>query len=237
MYVPAKFALSKADTHAWLAGGGFAQLVTESASGMQVTALPLLYEPARHSLIGHVARANPHWQAAGGASVAIFTGLQGYISPSLYATKQETGKVVPTWNYDILVVHGRLAAHDDPDWLRDLVTRLTDHHERDRAQRWRVTDAPAAFVDGQLNGIVGIEMAIDAVEGKAKMSQNQPERNRAGIVAGLRESPEGNDQALAARVAELGSTNANGRANPRPDSRDARSAPTDTARTLPDDGS
>ncbi len=211
MYIPPKFALSEADTRAALARGGFAHLVTHAADGMLVTPLPLLYEPIRHSLIGHVARANPHWRAAGAASVAIFAGPQAYISPGFYATKRETGKVVPTWNYDILAVHGDLVAHDDPEWLRDLVTRLTDHHERHRTAPWQVTDAPETYIRGQLNGIVGIELPITSVEGKAKMSQNQPERNVDGVVAGLRASAEPPDQAVAARVAELGSTNAKGR--------------------------
>lgn len=210
MYIPPKFALPEADTRAALARGGFAHLVTHAATGMLVTPLPLLYDPARHSLIGHVARANPHWQATAGASVAIFPGPQAYISPGFYATKQETGKVVPTWNYDVLAVHGHLTAHDDPAWLRDLVTRLTDHHEQGRTQPWQVTDAPESYVRAQLNGIVGIELAITSVEGKAKMSQNQPERNRDGVVAGLLESPDPIDHTVAERVSGTGTTKANG---------------------------
>jgi len=216
MYIPPKFALSESDTRAALARGGFAHLVTHAADGMLVTPLPLLYDPDRHSLIGHVARANPHWQAAGAASVAIFAGPQAYISPGFYATKQETGKVVPTWNYDVLVVHGDLVAHDDLEWLRDLVTLLTDHHERDRAEPWQVTDAPETYIRGQLRGIVGIELPIGTVEGKAKMSQNQPERNLDGVIAGLRESADPADHAVAARVTELGTTNAKGRGYPSP---------------------
>ncbi len=211
MYIPPKFALSEADTRDALARGGFAHLVTHTATTMLVTPLPLLYDPIRHSLIGHVARANPHWQAAGADTVAIFPGPQAYISPGFYATKQETGKVVPTWNYDVLAVHGHLAAHDDPEWLRALVTQLTDHHERNRAEPWQVTDAPEAYISGQLHAIVGLELAITSVEGKAKMSQNQPQRNRDGVVSGLRDSSEHADHAVAERVSDLGSTKANGR--------------------------
>jgi len=211
MYIPLKFALSEADTRAVLARGGFAHLVTHAADGMLVTPLPLLYDPNSHSLIGHVARANPHWRAAGAASVAIFAGPQAYISPGFYATKRETGKVVPTWNYDVLAVHGDLVAHDDPEWLRALVTRLTDHHEKRRTEPWQVTDAPETYIRGQLKGIVGVALTITSVEGKAKMSQNQPERNVDGVVVGLRESAEPADQAVAERVTELGSTNAKGR--------------------------
>ena len=113
MYIPRQFALSDDETEAALAQAGFAHLVTHDSSGLMVTPLPLLYDEARHSLIGHVSRANPHWHADGHDSVAIFSGPHAYISPSFYATKAETGKVVPTWNYEVLNVYGRLVAHDD----------------------------------------------------------------------------------------------------------------------------
>jgi transcriptional regulator len=209
MYIPRQFALSDQETAAALAQAGFAQLVTHDASGLLVTPLPMIYDG--HSLIGHVSRANPHWQAEGGESVAIFSGPEAYISPSFYATKSETGKVVPTWNYEVLTVHGRLVAHDDPDWVLNLVTRLTDRHEGSRAEPWRVTDAPESFTRAQLRAIVGVELVISKVEGKAKMSQNQPERNRAGVVAGLKQSDAAADQLVAERVEAFGSTNANGR--------------------------
>jgi transcriptional regulator len=120
---------------------------------------------------------------------------------------------VPTWNYEILNVYGRLVIHDDPDWLLDLVTKLTNRHEAGRPQPWQVTDAPEDFTESQLRGIVGVELVIDKVEGKAKMSQNQPDRNRDGVVAGLRESDSPQDQLVAERVAAFrnGNTNANGR--------------------------
>jgi transcriptional regulator len=176
-----------------------------------VTPLPLLYDADRHSLIGHVSRANPHWKADGNESVAIFSGPQAYISPSFYVTKTESGKVVPTWNYEVLNVYGRLVAHDDADWVLNLVTMLTNRHEQDRAQPWQVTDAPENYTRAQLRAIVGIELTITKVEGKAKMSQNQPERNRTGVVAGLKQSDAPGDQLVADRVDALGSTNANGR--------------------------
>ncbi len=214
MYLPPKFAPSADDTAAALARAGFAHLVTHAPSGLMVTPLPLIYDRDRHALLGHVARANPHWHAAGHDSVAIFTGAQAYVSPNLYATKAETGKVVPTWNYEVLNVYGPLTIHDDADWVHELVTRLTDHHEADRDPSWRVTDAPETYVRGQLKAIVGLELAIERIEAKVKMSQNQPARNRAGVVAGLAAgSPM--DQLVSERVAALnpdrGSTKANGR--------------------------
>lgn len=235
MYMPPKFTVPDDDVADALARAEFAHLVTHASTGLVVTPLPMLYDAGRHSLIGHVARANTHWQAAGEESVAIFAGPQAYVSPSLYATKTETGKVVPTWNYDVLAAYGPLTVHDDPDWVLALVTALTNRHERQRAQPWQVTDAPESYVRGQVRAIVGIELVIDRIEAKAKMSQNQTERNRAGVVAGLADSaPE-----VANRVRELdpGNTNANGLGKPSPDSRAVRTASTSTDRTSPDDGS
>ncbi|AKS32141.1 FMN-binding negative transcriptional regulator [Mycolicibacterium goodii] len=203
MYLPPKFALSSERIDAALAQAGFAQLVSHAATGLVVTPLPLLYDVERHALLGHVARANDHWRAAGAETVAIFTGPQAYVSPSFYPTKTETGKVVPTWNYEVLNVYGTLRVHDDPQWLLDLVTRLTDRHEAGRAQPWRVADAPASYTRAQLNGIVGVELTVERVEAKAKMSQNQPPRNRAGVVAGLAASGSALDAEVSERVAAL----------------------------------
>ncbi|AGB26433.1 transcriptional regulator [Mycobacterium sp. JS623] len=211
MYIPRQFALSDEEAQAALGQGGFAHLVSQHPSGLMVTPLPLLYDAERHSLIGHVSRANRHWTADGSESVAIFAGPQAYISPSFYATKTETGKVVPTWNYELLNVYGRLVARDDADWVLNLVTMLTNRHEQGRAQPWQVTDAPESYTRAQLRAIVGVELVISKVEGKAKMSQNQPERNRMGVVAVLKESDAPDDQLVADRVDALGSTNANGR--------------------------
>ncbi len=211
MYIPRKFALTDEQTAAALAAAEFAHLVSHTPSGLLVTPLPLMYDG--RCLVGHVSRANPHWHADGAESVAVFAGPHAYISPSLYATKAETGKVVPTWNYETLNVHGHLVIHDDPDWLLDLVTRLTERHEAGGGDPWQVGDAPPDFTRSQLRGIVGIELVIATVEGKAKMSQNQPERNRAGVVAGLRASGDAWDHVVADRVAAFddGNTNANGR--------------------------
>lgn len=213
MYIPRKFALTDEQTAQALAAAEFAHLVSNHPSGLLVTPLPLMYDVSNHSLLGHVSRANPHWHADGADSVAIFAGPHTYISPGFYPTKNETGKVVPTWNYEILNVYGRLVTHDDPAWLLDLVTRLTERHETGRPQPWQVSDAPSEFTQSQLRGIVGVELAIATVEGAAKMSQNQPDRNRDGVIAGLRASEDPRDQLVAERVASFddGSTNANGR--------------------------
>ena len=216
MYIPPAFKNDDiASIRATIRDARLGTLVTATADGPIATPMPLFLddnEGERGVLYGHLAKANPHWRLPPiGEALAIFTGPEAYVTPSWYATKQETGKVVPTWNYDVLAVHGDLVAHDDQEWLRDLVTRLTNHHEQRSTEPWQITDAPETYIRGQLNGIVGIALTITSVEGQAKMSQNQPERNVDGVVAGLRESAVPADHAVAERVAELGSTNAKGR--------------------------
>ncbi|AMU23386.1 FMN-binding negative transcriptional regulator [Mycobacteroides abscessus] len=200
MYVPKNFAMQAKEVTAVLGDAGLAHLVTHDDAGYLVTPVPLLYRPTSNTLVGHVSRANPHWHRTG-PSIAIFAGPQGYISPSLYATKAETGKVVPTWNYEVLNVHGHLTAHDNPEWVRALVTELTDRHEHHRDSPWGIDDAPEEFTSAQIRAIVGIELSIESVEGKAKMSQNQPERNRTGVIEGLRRSGDPAQQQVAERVA------------------------------------
>jgi transcriptional regulator len=191
MYVPDHFAAEPADVAALLAAGGLAQLVTPTADGLIATPLPLIYDRDRAALLGHVARNNEHWQAAEratGDSLAILTGPDAYVSPSFYPSKQEHGRVVPTWNYVTVHVHGRLIVHEDTDWLRALVTRLTEHHEADFATPWAVSDAPSAFIEGQLRAIVGLELALTRVEAKVKLSQNRTAADQTGVIAGLRVS-------------------------------------------------
>lgn len=202
MYIPRKFELTDEQIAAALRTAGMAHLITPGADGLQVTPLPMMYDSERNALVSHMARANPHWHAAeeGSESVAIFTGLDGYISPSLYATKAEGGKVVPTWNYETINVYGTLTVHDDPDWLLEHVGALSDRHEHARERPWAVTDAPAHFIAGQLKAIVGIEIAITRWEGKAKMSQNQPERNQNSVIQGLTNSADASERELAGAV-------------------------------------
>lgn len=163
-----------------------AQLVTVGADGVpDATFLPVLWEADR--LVGHLARANPHWRRVvdGSPALAIVTGPDGYITPSWYAAKAEHGKVVPTWNYSVVHLRGPVTVHDDPEWVRGLVTRLTDRHEGDRKERWHVTDAPEDFVAKNLRAIVGVEVQVASAQAKAKLSQNRSEEDRAGVAAGL----------------------------------------------------
>jgi transcriptional regulator len=191
MYNPKHFQESRPEIlGAFMRAHPFATLVSLGGEGLIGTHLPMLWdpEPAPHgTLTGHFARPNPHGKGVreGVESLAIFTGAQAYISPNWYPSKREHGKVVPTWNYVAVHAYGTLRIIDDAEWLRRLVTRLTDLHEGFSAVPWKVTDAPDAFIDQMLKGIVGVELALTRVEGKWKLSQNRPASDQAGTVAGL----------------------------------------------------
>lgn len=198
MYVPAHFAVTDAEIAAVLRAGGLAHLVTPTASALMATPLPLLYDEPGGALVGHVARNNPHWSVEpAGESLAILPGVQAYVSPNWYPSKAEHGRAVPTWNYEVVHVHGRLIVHDDVDWLRAHVTALTDAHEAVHEHPWQVSDAPAEFVTGQLRAIVGLELRITRVEGKSKLNQNRSPADRDGVVAALSASPRASDRAVA----------------------------------------
>jgi transcriptional regulator len=186
MYNPAAFReTDPAVLQEAIAAYPLATLVTIGARGLDATQLPMLYRDG--VLRGHVARANPQWQeyTTGTEALAIFTGPQHYITPNWYASKREHGRVVPTWNYVAVHARGTLTLHEDPAWLLSFVTALTDEHERTSAAPWKVSDAPAEYIEGQLRAIVGVEMAIASLEGKWKLSQNRPEADIQGVVEGL----------------------------------------------------
>jgi len=188
LYVPHFNAMPEDDVRAFVAAVGTAQVVTVAEDGTpDATLLPVLWDGDR--LLGHFARANRHWQriADGAAVLAVVTGPDAYVSPGWYATKREHGKVVPTWNYSAVHLRGTATVHDDPDFLRDVVTRLTAVHEAERDQPWAVTDAPEDYVTKQLRAIVGLEIRVEEVEAKAKLSQNRSAEDRAGVATGLRE--------------------------------------------------
>lgn len=159
-------------------------LVSNGANGVpDVTHLPLLTDGVR--IVGHLARANPHWKALrdGARAVAIFQGPEGYVSPSSYAAKAEHHRVVPTWNYEAVHAEGPVEIIEDAARLHEIVATLTDHHEAPRAERWAVGDAPADFIAGQLKGIVGVVLTIEALIGKRKLSQNRPAADQDGALA------------------------------------------------------
>jgi transcriptional regulator len=188
MYVPSHFAPDEAAVNELLARHGAADLITATPDGLRATMLPFVYDRERRALLGHFARNNDHWrQPVLGEALVIVRGPDSYISPSWYASKVEHGRVVPTWNYLTAHVHGAMSVHDDVDWLADLVRRLTDLHEAGRATPWSVDDAPEKFVRGQLRAIVGVEIAISRIEAKFKLSQNRPNADIDGVIAGLEE--------------------------------------------------
>jgi transcriptional regulator len=199
VYVPPLFKEDHIDVlHDVIRAAGLATLVTLTKDGLIASHVPLLLdpEPAPYgTLIGHLARPNPQARGAIGEALAIFQGPDAYITPSWYATKRETGKVVPTWNYVAIHAAGPIEFFDDPDRLLDVVTRLTEKHEGERSAPWAVSDAPADFVQGMLKGIVGFAIPLARLEGKWKMSQNRPAEDRAGVVAGL--AVEGRDDVAA----------------------------------------
>jgi transcriptional regulator len=205
MYVPPAFREDDLPSiHQVMRDARLANLVTATADGIIATPLPMFVderEGDKGTLYGHVARANPQWKAAPTCEgLAIFMGPDAYITPSWYVTKQETGKVVPTWNYVTVHAYGPVEFFDDADRLLDVVTRLTNLHEQVRAAPWAVSDAPADFIKSQLRGIVGIRMPITRVDAKRKMSQNRNAADRAGVIEGLAESDRLGDLVASALV-------------------------------------
>ena len=164
-------------------------LISHGSSGLLANLLPFELKTAdseRGVLHAHMARANPQWgELDGQTALVVFRGPDAYVSPSFYATKKETGKVVPTWNYVMVQVRGTVKVRDDSDWLTGQLRALTTGREATRAQPWAVTDAPPEYIDAQKRLIVGIEIEIATLEGKWKVSQNQPEANRHSVIAGF----------------------------------------------------
>ena len=199
MYTPPYFRESRPELlHELIRTSPFATVVANGSNGWMANHLP--FELVDGVLHGHVARGNELVQQDGAEVLLIFHGPDGYISPNWYPSKHETGREVPTWNYAVVHVHGRLRVIDDAAWLRRLLDTLTDHHEADQPQPWKVSDAPEDHIEKSLKAIVGLEVVIDRIEGKFKLSQNHPARNRAGVIAGLRERDGDGDVELAAQI-------------------------------------
>jgi transcriptional regulator len=202
MYVPAAFREDDpAALHGIMRAAPLANLVTATADGLVATPLPLFLVPEEGpygTLHGHVARANPQWrQPPIGDAMAMFMGPDAYVSPAWYPSRLGHGKVVPTWNYLAVHAYGPVEFFEDPGRLLETVTRLTDLHERSRAEPWAVSDAPAPFIRAQLRAIVGLRLPITRLEGKRKMSQNRTAADRAGAAAGLAASDRASDRAVA----------------------------------------
>lgn len=207
VYQPAHGRFVVADPAALLAeisAGSPATLVTNTAEGFWTSILPMLFSPddgPAGTLRGHLARGNPQWRQIEAATpaIAIWTGPDAYISPAWYEEKRLTGKVVPTWNYTTVVVHGTLSTRPDPDWLVAHVRRLVERHEAGRPEPWSVDDAPPGYIETQARAIIGLELHIDRIEAKRKLSQNRSPEDIAGVIAALADGSAG-EQAVSAQM-------------------------------------
>lgn len=164
-------------------------LISNGPDDLLANAIPFLLNREagpKGTLLAHLARGNAQWETLDGQKVlVVFQGPQAYISPSHYATKQETGKVVPTWNYAMVQARGVARVHTDAAWLDQQIAALTNTHESRRQHPWAVSDAPRSYIEAQIRGIVGVEIEIAAIEGKWKVSQNRQEADRRGVATGL----------------------------------------------------
>ena len=210
MHIPSAFAETRIDVmHALMRAHPLATLVIAHGAGLEAHHLPMHLDSSRgtHGVLqGHIARANSLRQhgALGIGALAIFHGPEAYITPSWYATKRETGKVVPTWNYVTVHAHGHLRIIDDSQWLRAHLEQLVAENESHEASPWKISDAPPDYVDTMLNGIVGFEFDIAQLEGKWKASQNHPAANREGVIDGLTKRQTSSASAMADIVRERG---------------------------------
>jgi transcriptional regulator len=196
MYLPQHFEETRLEVlQALVASQPLSTLITLSDAGLVADQIPLVLranEGPLGTLVGHVARANPVWQATrlDLPVLLVFQGPQHYISPGWYPSKQEHGKVVPTWNYVVVQARGLLQIHDDVAWVRAQASQITRQQESGAAKPWAVEDAPRDYTDAMLRAVVGISIAVTQWSGKWKVSQNQPAANRAGVVQALSDLPD-----------------------------------------------
>jgi len=206
MYVPPHFEETRPEVlHELIRDHPLAALVTLGPEGLNANHIPLELDPGPGplgTLRGHVARGNPVWRdfSRDVEALAVFQGPQAYISPAWYPTKRETGKVVPTYNYVVVHAYGPMRIVEDRAWLRGFVERLTNRYEAGRAEPWKITDAPADFVEQMLGAIIGIEIPLTRLVGKWKVSQNRPAVDRDGVVTGLSALSGGDAQAMSGLV-------------------------------------
>ena len=195
MYLPQSFREDRLPVlHDAIRACGLGLLITVTPDGPAATPLPMLLDPEageKGTLYGHLARANRQWRDTlpGSRALAVFAGPDAYVSPGWYPSKQQTGRVVPTWNYIAVQAGGVATFFEEPARLHALVSRLTDRQEAGRTKPWKVSDAPEPFIEQQLRAIVGVALPIDRLEGKWKLSQNRDEPDRQGVIAGLGEEP------------------------------------------------
>ena len=203
MYTPKCHALTDIGTmHAHIADHPLGAWVCTVQKQLIANHIPFILDAQNGPtgrLLGHVSRANPVWREldGGAPSVVMFMGPHAYITPSWYPSKHQHGKVVPTWNYVTVHAHGVARAIEDPSWILDVINRLTDAQEVRRTEPWKVSDAPSGYIEKMLRAVVGIEIVIEHLEGRLKVSQDEDDQDRLGTVAGLRQSSSAPSQVLA----------------------------------------
>lgn len=203
MYLPEHFAETDTEMmHRLMRAFPLGTLVTLGAGGLVANHIPFVLDGRAGEygrLLGHVARNNPVWRdhAADQDALVVFQSIEAYITPNWYATKRETHEVVPTWNYAVVHAYGRIEVHDDDKWVRGQAGMLTKQQEASQPTPWKMADAPPAYTAANLEQIVGIEIPIDRLIGKFKASQNRREADRAGAIAGLRETGDPGNVAMA----------------------------------------
>jgi len=210
MYIPPLFReADRAVLHAMIRDARLSIMICNGADGLpEISYLPMLFDEtdgANGSLLGHLARANPHWKslAETGKATVIFKGADAYVSPAWYPTKQVHHRHVPTWNYEAVHAICRVEVFDDAARLRDVVTRLTDRYEAGRAEPWTIDQAPADYIAAMLKAIVGVKLTIVDLQGKRKLSQNREPADRQGVRDALAVSAEPGDQELLRSMHEL----------------------------------
>lgn len=203
VYLPQHFAeTDTAAMHRLIGAFPLGTLITVGADGIAANHIPFVLDPraGEHGrLLGHVARNNAVWRDHDPDvdALVVFQSVDAYITPNWYATKRETHEVVPTWNYAVVHAYGRLIVHDDVKWIRGQAGMLTKQQEASQATPWKMADAPPAYTAGMLAQIVGLEIPIARLIGKFKASQNRRDADQAGAIAGLRETGEPGNAAMA----------------------------------------
>lgn len=189
VYVPPRFAVDEDGAWEIVRSAGAGLLVAPGADGLLSVYVPAVVSDDRRRLRAHVARANPFWRAVtpGAEALALFVASSAYVSPSYYPSTREDPNAVPTWNYEAVEVRGALHVHDDADWLRDQTREVTNVFEEGRDPRWWADDLEPTYRERQLRAIVGVEIDVTSIQGKAKLSQNRPEVDRREVRARLAE--------------------------------------------------
>lgn len=206
MHIPSKFKEENLDKlHEFIQEYPLGTLIVSAENTLDADHIPFYLqkrENAQVILQSHIAKVNPLWKkvADGQEVLLIFHGPNAYISPNFYPSKKETGKVVPTWNYSVVHVRGRIFFRHESDWILQLLNNISDFHELSQTLSWSVSDAPVEFTKKLINAVVGFEVVIDDIVGNFKLSQNKTALDYSGVVNGLAESENNSDISVAKQM-------------------------------------